>query len=235
MVVSKNQQSDGQSVDSEINDEIVREYLKNHDDFLQRYPDMLDFLHVSHASGSAVSLVEKQVSVMRERNTELRQRLKALTNNAKDNDALFEQTRALVLKLLDANSVDAIYNTFIASMTADFSVEYASMILYSERDNTEACRTASHEIVQKEIGSLFRGDKAICGTLRTEELQFIFPEGNGVGSAAIMPLEGTVPLGLIAVGSSDANRYSSKTGTLFLAHIADVIVKLLPSLDHTNH
>ena len=55
---------------------------------------------------------------MRERNTELRQRLKALTNNAKDNDALFEQTRALVLKLLDANSVDAMYSTFMASMSS---------------------------------------------------------------------------------------------------------------------
>ena len=128
MVVSKNQQSDGQSVDSEINDEIVREYLKNHDDFLQRYPDMLDFLHVSHASGSAVSLVEKQVSVMRERSTELRQRLKALSVNAKDNDALFEKTRALVLKLLDANSVEALYSTFITSMATDFNVEHASMI-----------------------------------------------------------------------------------------------------------
>ena len=78
MVVSKNQQSDGRSVDSEINDEIVREYLKNHDDFLQRYPDMLDFLHVSHASGSAVSLVEKQVSVMRERNMNCASGLKLL-------------------------------------------------------------------------------------------------------------------------------------------------------------
>ena len=119
MAVSKEQNTDVQSADSEINDEIVREYLKSHDDFLQRYPDMLDFLHVSHASGSAVSLVEKQVSVMRERSTELRQRLKALSANAKDNDALFEKTRTLVLKLLDANSVEALYSTFITSMASE--------------------------------------------------------------------------------------------------------------------
>ena len=148
MAVSKEQNTDVQSADSEINDETVREYLKNHDDFLQRYPDMLDFLHVSHASGSAVSLVEKQVSVMRERSTELRQRLKALSANAKDNDALFEKTRTLVLKLLDANSVEALYSTFITSMAADFNVEHASMILYAKNDNTEGCRTASHDRVK---------------------------------------------------------------------------------------
>ncbi len=66
-----------QTRDAELNDEIVREYLKNHDDFLQRNPDMLDYLHISHASGSAISLVEKQVSVMRERNMDMRQRLKS--------------------------------------------------------------------------------------------------------------------------------------------------------------
>ena len=235
MAVSKEQNTDVQSADSEINDEIVREYLKSHDDFLQRYPDMLDFLHVSHASGSAVSLVEKQVSVMRERSTELRQRLKALSANAKDNDALFEKTRTLVLKLLDAHSVEALYSTFITSMAADFNVEHASMILYAKNDNTEGCRTASHESVKKEIGSLFRGHKAICSTLRKEELIFLFSEGKGVGSAAIMPLGSTEQLGLIAVGSSDANRYNSKMGTLFLSHIADVIVKLLPNLPNTNH
>ena len=37
-------------------------FLMNNGDFLQRNPDLLDHLHVSHASGSAVSLVEKQVS-----------------------------------------------------------------------------------------------------------------------------------------------------------------------------
>ena len=234
MAISKKQNSDLQNAYGEINDEIVCEYLKNHDDFLQRYPDMLDFLHVSHASGSAVSLVEKQVSVMRERSTELRQRLTALSANAKDNDALFEQTRALVLKLLDAKSVVALYDTFITSMTADFNVEYASMILYANNGIDDAYRTASHEAIKKEIGSLFRGHKAVCGTLRTEELTYLFPDGDGVGSAAIMPLGSTEPLGLIAVGSSDANRYNSKTGTLFLAHISEVIAKLLPGMPDTD-
>ena len=53
--------------DSALSEEQVRDYLKQHEDFLQRNPDMLDHLHISHASGSAVSLVEKQVSVLKEK------------------------------------------------------------------------------------------------------------------------------------------------------------------------
>lgn len=225
------------AIDSAVlTDEMVREYLKNHDDFLQRNPELLDYLHIAHASGSAISLVEKQVSVLRERNKDMRQRLKMLTANARDNDALFEQTRALVLKLLDANSVAALYTTFIAAMTADFRADYATLIVYgdqhAEAGNDTAWRTETPETVKREIGSLFRGHKAVCGALRKEELAFLFPAGSGgTGSAALMPLsDGAVPLGLIAVGSADANYYHSKVGTLFLSHLADVLVKLLARL-----
>ena len=216
-----------------LNDEVVREYLKNHDDFLQRNPDMFDYLHISHASGSAISLVEKQVSVLRERNKDMRQRLKTLTANARDNDALFELTRALVLKLLDANSVAELYRTFMDAMTSDFRADYATMIMFSDHgEGGVSWRTESQETVKREIGSLFRGNKAVCGALRKEELAFLFPSGSGNGSAALMPL--SLPngeaLGLLAVGSADANYYNSKVGTLFLSHLADVLVKLLARL-----
>jgi uncharacterized protein len=224
-----------QSRDAELNDEIVREYLKNHDDFLQRNPDMLDYLHISHASGSAISLVEKQVSVLRERNMDMRQRLKTLTANARDNDMLYEQTRALILKLLEADSTEALYSIFMSSMANDFRVEHACMILFGDHSGNEGWRMETRETVKTEIGSLFRGHKAVCGTLRKEELKFLFPGGSAVGSAALMPLSNSEQLGLIAVGSSDANHYNSKVGTLFLSHIADIIVKLLSRLHFTAH
>lgn len=215
----------------ELNDEIVRNYLKEHHDFLQRYPDMLDFLHISHPSGSAVSLVERQVSVLRERNIDMRHRLTALTNSARANDRLFEQTSALVLALLEAESVEALYNTFTRSLTGDFDVEFASMILYAQEGETAPWRVETREQTDQKIGSLFRGNKDVCGTLREEEFTFLFPGCGKVGSAAIVPLCADDPLGLIAVGSADANRYSSNMGTLFLSHVADVICRLLPRLD----
>ena len=112
---------------NELNDEVVREYLKDHSDFLQRNPDLLDHLHVSHASGSAVSLVEKQVSVLRERNVDIRHRLKTLTTHARDNDKLFEQTRALVIKMLEADSVAGLYTAFMA-------VSYTHLTLPTNRE-----------------------------------------------------------------------------------------------------
>lgn len=215
-----------------LDDETVRDYLKSNEDFFQRNPDMLDHLHISHASGSAISLVEKQVSVLRERNVDMRRRLNTLTGNARANDKLYEQTRALVLKLLEADSIDGLYQTFVQAMAGDFDVEHASMILFGDESQAGSCRVESLESARIEIGALLRGRKAVCGALRKEELSYLFPDAGDVGSAALMPLANGEEMGLIAVGSSDANRYNSAMGTLFLSHIADVIVRLLPRLAH---
>ncbi len=212
-----------------LNDELVRDYLMDNDSFLQRNPDMLDFLHIPHASGSAVSLVEKQATVLREKNVEMRHRLKALSENARENDLLFEKTRTLVLSLLEAESLQALSHAFNKSMSNDFEVEYASMVLFGDYgEDTGDCRLDSAENSQTQIGALLKSGKPVCGTLRKEELSYLFPRSGDVGSAAVMPLDGEASLGLIAVGSSDANRYNNTVGTLFLSQIADVIVRLLP-------
>lgn len=227
MSASKSQAS--ATVAGELNDEAVREYLRENGDFLQRNPDLLDYLHVPHASGSAVSLVEKQVSVLRERNVDMRHRLSALTTNARDNDKLYEQTRKLILRLLEADSLDSLYRSFVEGMRREFDVDYASMVLYGESPDG-ACRVEDAENVRAEIGSLLRSGNPVCGALRQEELNFLFPDAGAVGSAALSPLGDGGEFGLIAVGSTDANKYSPNMGTLFLSHIGDVIVRLLPRL-----
>lgn len=215
---------------SDLTEEQVKQYLSENGDFLQRNPDMLDHLHISHASGSAVSLVEKQVSILRERNIDMRHRLKALTTNARENDKLYDQTRKLVLSLLDAGSLDELYEAFMQAMSTDFKVDYASMILFGEPSAESACRIEDPTAAREQIGALLKGRKPVCGVLRKEELAYLFPDAGEVGSAALMPITNGEEQGLIAVGSADANRYTTNMGTLFLTHIADVIQRLLPRL-----
>ena len=112
MTAGNEQSAVAQDAGTGLNDELVREYLVDNADFLQRNPDLLDHLHVSHASGSAVSLVEKQVSVLRERNVEMRRRLTTLTGNARENDKLYENTRRLVLGLLEAQALTTLCSAF---------------------------------------------------------------------------------------------------------------------------
>src|SRR5690625_5729921 len=72
----------------------VADYLKNHPGFFQARDDLLLSLELTHPhGGAAISLLERQVSILRERNMAMRERLASLVDNARRNDRLFDQTR----------------------------------------------------------------------------------------------------------------------------------------------
>ena len=219
-----------QSRPAPLEEQAIRDYLREHPDFFDQHPDILDHLELSHGPGSAVSLVERQVSVLRERNMDMRKRLNNLMDNARDNDRLFKLTRELILALLEAENTDQLSTTFLLCLTQDFGVEHASIILFGDPANSpDECRLEAPEPARRELGALIRGDKAVCGALRKDELEYLFPgAGSNIGSAALVPLRGVAELGIIAVGSSDPDYYRSNMGTLFLSHIAEVLNRLLP-------
>ena len=81
-----------------------------------RIPIFSNRLVLPHNSGNAVSLVERQVGVLRDRNKEMRARLDNMLQTAHDNDLLFEKTKRLVLNLLEAKDrsqqlIEAVYDS----------------------------------------------------------------------------------------------------------------------------
>ena len=210
-----------------MDDDDIRDYLVQHPDFFQRNPELLSLLQIPHASGSAVSLVEKQVSVLRDRNVDLRHRLRDLGNAARDNDQLFTDTRALVLSLLEAGDLESCDTALRAVMRDHFDSEYANLILFTEVFGDEGPGHRASESQTRDILAGLAGrDGAGCGTLRAEEFAFLFPGAKLIGSAgvALIKHDGKA-LGVFAVGSSDAGYYGSDMGTLFLEFAAEVLAR----------
>ena len=100
--------------ENEISEEQVVDYLRNHLNFFAGHEELLANLSLPHESGKAVSLLERQVTILRDRGIEARQKLNNLLENARNNDQLFDTTRNLVLALLRADSI-----TELASVTQD--------------------------------------------------------------------------------------------------------------------
>ena len=74
----------------------VAAYLKAHPDFFKGQDELLTQMSIPHVRGSAISLVERQLLVLRERNTEMSQRLNHLLDVARENDRLFEDRKSVV-------------------------------------------------------------------------------------------------------------------------------------------
>jgi uncharacterized protein YigA (DUF484 family) len=218
------------TTDNDLNEEQIARYLKNNAGFFLRHEDLLMDLKLVHHSGNAVSLLERQVSLLRERNVELRQRLGGLLDNARNNDQLFEQTRGLILSLLEARDLQQIVQIFRQRLVADFNVEFASIIFFGNQTSSSAIRFVAIDEARRQIESLLRHSSAVCGVLRPEENQFLFPENaDQIGSAAVMPLNSTYPLGVLAIASHDAHYFRSTMGTMFLSYLAEVLQRILPA------
>jgi uncharacterized protein YigA (DUF484 family) len=209
--------------------EAVAAWLQQHPDFFAEHDDLLTAMRIPHQRGDTVSLVERQLKILRERNIEMRHRLSQLMDVARDNDRLFEKTRRLILALMDANSLEDIVIAVEDSLRQEFQVPFVSLILFSDNPMTVGRWVTSAE-AQKAIGGLISGGKTVCGALREHELEFLFgaDQSKEVGSTAIVALNHQGLHGVLAIGSRDPQHYKSSVGTLFLTYIADVLSRLLP-------
>jgi uncharacterized protein YigA (DUF484 family) len=207
--------------------ESVAAYLRAHPEFFVDHDELIPELRIPHLPGGAVSLVERQVKLLRERNIEMRHRLSQLMDVARDNDRLFDKTRRLVLDLLDANSLEEIIGAVDESLRHEFQVPYVSLILFSESP-LPVGRSVTAAEAQQAISGLLGTGKTVCGVLRPHELAFLFgeEESSGIGSAAVVAL--SQQQGILAIGSQDPQHYKSSLGTLFLGYIAEVLTRVLP-------
>lgn len=209
----------------------VAAYLREHPAFFEHHPELLEAIRLPHDSGSAVSLMERQVTVLRERNMEMRQRLSSLLESARANDKLFEKTKRLVLNLLEANNLEALIDVLYDSLATDFEIPYYSLLLLSPEVQTSLknARVVGMDEAQNQIGTLLRTHRAICGVLRSEELDFLFDDKAGeVGSVAAVTLNNGATFGILAIASADPHYYRSSMGTLFLTYIAEVLNRVIP-------
>lgn len=215
----------------ELDAEQVAAWLAAHPQFFVGRDELLEQLLIPHEAGHAVSLVTRQLRLLRERNHELRTRLTQLMDIARDNDRLFERTRRLIVALLDADSLEELVAAVEDSLRHDFQVPFVSLLLFS--DNPPAVgHWVSQSEAQQAVGALLAGNKTVCGVLRAEELAFLFPAENiaSIGSAAVAVLSHQGLHGVLALGSPDPQHYKSSLGTVFLGHVAEIVARLLPRL-----
>lgn len=205
----------------------VESFLMRHPDFFEDRKELLEALEIPHGGAGSVSLVERQVTVLRERNIAMRSHLAELTHNAETSEAILEASQRMILAVLQSSNVTDLGATIEAGLTDFFGVEYASHVWLScaaeSLGDVVACETDR----QTTIETLLRRQRAYCGVFRADEMSAMFPGCATEGSAAIAPLHiNEALIGAIGVGSSDVHRYDSSVGTLFLEHLAQIILHL---------
>ncbi|MCH8258166.1 MAG: DUF484 family protein [Proteobacteria bacterium] len=222
----------------QITDAQVADYLLKHREFFKSQEKLLLEMDLPHVNGKAISLVERQVSLLRERNVSTRKKLDEFVASAKRNNEIFEKCRKLILALIDAEDPDQFFAALENSFKKDFHCDAYSLIIFSDTPHQiNHFTTSVSEMAAKDyIGSLIRAKQPTLGVLRPSEQDFLFRhQSSKVGSAAVLSVRKNRQIALLAIGSEDANYFKAGMGTVFIGFVADTLAKLIPRHIYLKH
>ena len=222
-------------VDEDVSEQSVREYLEANPDFFERHGALLSSLSVPHGSGEAISLVERQVSMLRQKELKLERQLKDLIGVARANDTLVAKIHELTLQLIASKDLSATIAAVERAMRSGFGADQSVLVLFGDPTMFEDIDLGRffHVIPRddnelKPFDTFLNGSGPRCGQVRDSQRDFLFhADSDEIGSVALIPLGDAAQLGFLAVGSADADRFHPGMSIDFLARVGDLVAGAL--------
>jgi len=222
-------------IEDELSEQAVAEFLAEHPDFFERHGALLDSLQLPHATGGAISLVERQVSQLRQKELRTQRKLRELIGVARDNDVLSTKIHRLAIRLLGArdlpDSITAIEEAMRSGFGADQSVlvHFGDPSLFGDIDAGRFFRVIERDdAALRPFQTFLAGNKPRCGRARDSQRDFLFhDDADEIGSMALVPIGDKAQIGFLAIGSTDSDRFHPGMSIDFLARVGDLIAGAL--------
>ena len=143
----------------------VEEFLLLNPDFLSSNSHILNSIEIVHETGGAVSLIQKQVEMLRRNYESTSSNLLQLLDIAKNNEGIFEKTKKLILELIVCRNL-----TDVVSMTEDtfkreFQADACKVLFFKENNNIPRGRIIDIKEAHKHIGKKYNAVDIFCGPL----------------------------------------------------------------------
>lgn len=221
-------EKDVSAIDSAA-EEGIASYLEQHPDFFLRHPEVLEQLDLRHhAAKGTVSLIERQVQVLRDRNHTLDRQLRELVAIARENDVLAARLHRFALAMADSASLDDVFDNAYEMLRREFKLDAVAIIVQSQ-PNTAFPRSefvGNDPRVRAVLRQFSRSAKPICGGKHDESMtKYLFgAQAPSVKSSALIPFGARGPNAVLCLGSHDPRRFHSGMGTVYLVQIADILM-----------
>nr|VFK45652.1 MAG: hypothetical protein BECKSD772F_GA0070984_12412 [Candidatus Kentron sp. SD]VFK49745.1 MAG: hypothetical protein BECKSD772E_GA0070983_12292 [Candidatus Kentron sp. SD]VFK81086.1 MAG: hypothetical protein BECKSD772D_GA0070982_12172 [Candidatus Kentron sp. SD] len=214
----------------------VLDYLRKTPDFFVRNSDILELLDIPHPCGEkTISLIERQVLVLRKQVRQQREQFNELMENARKNETLSQQLHKLALQLIGRASLDEVFSILHDRLTADFTADTVEIRIFFEPRCTADAKLKEFSdwngIIPDVIEPLLDPNgEPVCVQNRVSQMTCLFGEqATTFGSGMLMPLKGEDEriFGLLGIGSRDPKRFQHTLGTIFMSQLGEIVGRVI--------
>jgi uncharacterized protein YigA (DUF484 family) len=232
----------------QTDEERIERYLGLNPDFFERHQPLLARMRLPHMrTGSTVSLVERQVEVLREQKSDSDKRLAEFVAVARANDQLADRIHRFTRRLLRAPNALGALAALEASLREDFDAFHSVLVLTAPLGSLASAdfepflrKLPPDDANFRSFEALLNTGKPRCGQVRDSQRDFLFgPESASIGSVALVPLSDHKghntgdnkgepgSIGLLALGSAERERFHPGMSTDFLKRMGELITDAL--------
>ena len=215
--------------------EEVAQYLQDHPHFFEEYADLMSRVVIPHPyGGRTISITERQMLALRDKNRKLESKLAELIGFGEENDAIGEKMHRLGVAIIAAESFQAVIHTLNFHLRDDFAIPRFALRLWHPPGNV--AELPEFLCVGEELQTFAETlTPPYCGPTSGFETASWFGDAAAhVRSQGLIALRnGGGAIGLMALGSEDPQRFYSGMGTLYLQRLGEMasaaLARVLPS------
>ena len=202
----------------------IAQYLQDHPQFFEEHAELMSHMVIPHPhSGRTISITERQMLSLRDKNKQLDAKMNELLEYGEENDAISEKMHRLGVAMIAAASFQAVLHTLNFHLRDDFAIPQVALRLWDRPENlqelpefadvSEELQTFAETLIQPYCGS----------TAGFETSSWFGDASKHVRSQALVAMRnGGGTIGMIALGSEDAQRFYAGMGTLYLERLGEM-------------
>ncbi len=205
----------------------VEDFLILNPDFLSANSHILNSIEIVHETGGAVSLIQKQVEMLRKNYDSTSSNLLQLLKIAKTNEGIFEKTKSLILELIICRNLNDVILITEKKFIEEFKADACKVLFFKDNTNLPKGRILDAKEAHKMIGKKYNAGEIFCGPLDKRESGYIFDKKDKIIDSVLVPIKNTECPGMLAIGSRIEDTYSKENDSLFLEFVAETLSKLI--------
>ena len=187
-------------------------YLNDNPNIFQQYPELLELVTLTDSRGTA-SLLERQVAMLKERLGEHKSQQSHFMQVARENEQISDSFTKVICQLIGFTNLSEFATEFPSELRDRFAIDEVSF----KTAQAAARRPSDNEGYDDAVRRMVN-NRAVCDNRWPSSIMNLF-FSTAINSAALIPMrtqDSPEPLGILALGSQDPERYTNDLGTAHL-------------------